>query len=61
MSRPVGRAAGQGRAPEVDRVAVLEPDEPAVGDRVDAVMGAGQGAEDRTGGVGVAAEVDRPR
>ena len=32
--------------------------EPAIGDRVDAVMGAGQRAEDRTGGVGVAAEVD---
>ena len=58
MSRPVGRAVGQGHGPGLDAVAILEAVEPAPGDRVDAVVGAGHGPEDRPGRVRVAAEVD---
>ncbi len=48
----------QRNRPRINAIAVLKAIEPAFGDGVDAVTGAGESAENGAAGVGIAAEID---
>src|SRR6476661_2722052 len=56
--KSAGRSLRQRASARLDAVAILEAVEPACGDRVDAVVSAGHGAQDRAGRVGIPSEVN---